>query len=219
MAFVKATARAVRTFGQVYERKWTFLAAFLFVFFVSFSVLSVFDIVPEPIVAKEPTQESLTASVSETLAKKAELPMRIEIPAIDLEAEIDNPTSTDVATLDEALLDSAVRFPTSAKLGEHGNVIVFGHSSYLPVVNNDAFKIFNELQNLKKGDRITVYGKDTAYVYEVETVSQEDANSAAIPLTVSEPTLTLATCDSFGKKTDRFVVVAKLVGSHPAETN
>lgn len=219
MAFVKATARAVRTFGQVYERKWTFLAAFLLIFFFSFSVLTTFDIVPEPVVAEKVEQESLTASVGETLAKKSELPVRIEISAINLDATIANPVKTDVATLDEALLDSAVRFPTSAKLGEHGNLIVFGHSSYLPVVNNEAFKIFNQIQDLKKGDRITVYGKDTAYVYEVDTVSQEDANSAAIPLTVSEPTLTLATCDSFGKKSDRFVVVAKLVGSHPVETN
>ena len=216
MALVKATARAVRTFGQVYERKWSFLAAFLLIFFVSFSVLSVFDIVPEPVVAKKAPEEVLTASVSEALSQKSELPVRIEIPAIKLEADIANPTSTDVATLDKALLESAVRFPTSAELGEHGNVIVFGHSSYLPVVHNPLFKVFNEIQNLEKGDRITVYGKDTAYVYEVETVSQEDANSAAIPLSVSEPTLTLATCDSFGTKSDRFVVIAKLVGSHPA---
>lgn len=216
MEKVKTSAPMARATARVYERKWSFLVAFLFVFFASFGVLSALDFVPNPIVAKENSEEPLAASVSESL-RDPELPTRIEIPAIKLDAKIANPTKTDVATLDAALLKSAVRYPTSAELGEEGNVILFGHSSYLPVVNNQNFKIFNELQNLKEGDRITVYGNETAYVYEVQTVSQEDATSAAIPLEVGAPTLTLATCDSFGKKTDRFVVVATLVGSHPIE--
>lgn len=214
MALVTLTAKLATAFGRAYARKWTFLAAVLFVFFTSFSMLSALDLVPEPIVAKK---ENLTANALTSVKTTPELPVRIEIAAINLSADIANPTKTDVATLDKALLTSAVRYPTSAKLGEAGNVIVFGHSSYLPVVNNKNFKIFNEVQNLKKGDRITVYGVDTAYVYEVDTVSEEDAKSAAIPLEVGEPTLTLATCDSFGSKSDRFVVVAKLVGSHSVE--
>lgn len=214
MALVTLTAKLATAFGRAYARKWTFLAAVLFVFFTSFSMLSALDLVPGPIVAKK---ENLTANALTSVKTTPELPVRIEIAAINLSADIANPTKTDVATLDKALLTSAVRYPTSAKLGETGNVIVFGHSSYLPVVNNKNFKIFNEIQNLKKGDRITVYGVDTAYVYEVDTVSEEDAKSAAIPLEVGEPTLTLATCDSFGSKSDRFVVVAKLVGSHSVE--
>ena len=203
--------------AQVFARKYSFVAAFTVVFFLTFSVLQALDFVPEEIAKDEVMKENLTASVAETVVAAPELPTRIEIPAIGMDAEIANPTSTNVAALDRALLKSAVRYPTSAQLGEEGNVILFGHSSYLPVVNNQAYKIFNEIQKLEEGDRITVYGTDTAYVYEVDTVKEEDANSAAIPLTVGEPTLTLATCDSFGKKTDRFVVTAKLVGSHPVE--
>lgn len=216
MALVTLTAKLATAFGRAYARKWTFLAAVLFVFFTSFSMLSALDLVPEPIVANT-KNDNLTAAVTTSVKTAPELPVRIEISAINLTADIANPTKSDVATLDKALLTSAVRFPTSAKLGETGNVIVFGHSSYLPVVNNKNFKIFNEIQNLKKGDRITVYGTNTAYVYEVETVSEEDAKSAAIPLEVGKPTLTLATCDSFGSKSDRFVVVANLVGSHSVE--
>lgn len=212
MAMKHATAKAVRATGRVYGRKWSFLAAFLLIFFVSYSVLSVLDLVPESVDTH--AKKELTASVSNTLPEAPELPMRIEIPAIHLSAQIANPTKTDVATLDAALLKSAVRYPGAAKLGEKGNVILFGHSSYLPIVNNPAYKIFNEIQNLEKGDTITVYGETLVYEYEVETVSQEDAKDAAIPLEVGEPTLTIATCDSFGTKSDRFVVVAKLVGSH-----
>jgi sortase (surface protein transpeptidase) len=51
-------------------------------------------------------------------------------------------------------------------------------------------------------------------VYAVDSVQQMSATSDAIPLTSTGYTLTLATCDSFGKKTDRFVVTATLVGSY-----
>ena len=215
MAKIHGKTEPQGALSRVFARKYSFVVAFTLVFFVSFSVLQAFDLVPEEIAKEETTNERLTASVAETVREAPELPVRMVIPEIGLDAEIANPTRTDVASLDHALLDGAVRYPTSARLGEEGNVILFGHSSYLPVVNNSAFKIFNEIQKLDKGDRITVYGSDTAYVYEVETVEEKDANSAAIPLTVGEPTLTLSTCDSFGKKTDRFVVTAKLVGSHP----
>lgn len=201
-------------FGKAYARKWSFLATFVLVLFVSYAVLGAFDLVPEESDAKEDRTE-LTASVAESLKEAPEKPVRVVIEEIDLEVEVLNPSSKDVKVLDQALLKGAVRYPTSAELGEEGNVILFGHSSYLPVVNNESFKAFNGIQNLEKGDRITVYGEDRAYVYEVETVSEEDAEQAAIPLVVDKPTLTLATCDSFGKKTDRFVVVATLVGSHP----
>jgi len=215
MAHDHGTTEPGGVMTRILARKFSFVAAFTFVFFVTFSVLTAMDLVPEEAEVKSVQEERLTASVAETVKAAPELPSRIEIPAIGLEAEIANPTSTSVAALDHALLTSAVRYPTSAKLGEEGNVILFGHSSYLPVVNNEAFKIFNEIQKLEEGDRITVYGEDTAYVYEVERVEEKDANSAAIALDVGEPTLTLSTCDSFGKKTDRFVVTATLVGSHP----
>lgn len=200
--------------GQVYQRKWSFLAVFLLFFFTALSMLTALDLVPEnKKTAKTPEPSNLVASVAGTREAKPELPTRVEIPAIGLKTTVANPTSVKVDVLDAALLKGAVRYPTSAELGQMGNVILFGHSSYLPVVNNKAYKAFNEIQNLTEGDKIYVYGEKQMYVYEVETVSQEDAKSAAIPLEVGEPTLTLATCDSFGEKTDRFVVVAKLVES------
>ncbi|HYE23015.1 MAG TPA: sortase [Candidatus Paceibacterota bacterium] len=217
MAQVHDSKEASGLLAQVFARKFSFVAAFTLVFFVTFSVLQAFELVPEEIAKEEVKEGRLTASVAETVKALPEYPTRIEIPAIEMNAEIANPTSTNVAVLDRALLKTAVRYPTSARLGEEGNVILFGHSSYLPVVNNEAYKIFNEIQKLEEGDRITVYGTETVYVYEVDAVEEKDAEADAIPLTVGEPTLTLSTCDSFGKKTDRFVVTAKLVGSHPIE--
>lgn len=216
MAAVNKTVQLIRAFGRAYAQKWSFLATFLAVFFVSFATLATLDIVPEPpakVVADvEVPSRALSASVA---MATPELPVRIEVPAVGIDVSIKNPESTNVAVLDEALLTGTVRYPTSARLGEEGNVILFGHSSYLPIVNNEAFKAFNEIQNLKKGDRILVHGETMTYVYVVKQVAEADAESAAIPLNTKGHTLTLATCDSFGKKTDRFIVVADLVESYP----
>lgn len=209
--------KLIRASGRAYDRKWSFLASFLAVFFISFSTLATLDLVPDPVesAVKEDVKVPAASLAASVIAVDPENPVRVEIPSMGIDVSIKNPESTDVAVLDEGLMTGAVRYPTSAKLGSEGNVILFGHSSYLPVVNNKAFKAFNGIQELKKGDTITVYSATKKYVYSVTQVAQADAESAAIPLTKTGHMLTLATCDSFGKKTSRFIVEADLVGSYP----
>ena len=211
---IAAAARSVRAGQKAVSRKWSFLAVFALVFLTSYSTLVALDVVPNPPKIAQNTA-TLTASAIEAIQADPELPTRIDIPAIELSVAVSNPESTKVSVLDAALLDGAVRYPSSSKLGEAGNVIIFGHSSYLPIVNNQSMKAFNGIQNLKPGDRITVTGSDHVYVYEVETVTKADADADAIPLIVDGSKLTLATCNSFGQKSDRFVVTANLVGSDP----
>lgn len=214
MTAVQNTVKFVRASGRAWSRKWSFLGVFLAVFFVSFSALAALDLVPEAphkVAETDVPARALSASVALAAPENA---TRVVIEKIDLDVVVKNPTSTNVAVLDEALLTGAVRYPTSAKLGEEGNVVLFGHSSYLPIVNNDAFKAFNEIQHLTEGDRITVYGETAAFVYAVTDVASADAEEAAIPLTAKGHILTLATCDSFGKKTARFIVTAELVETY-----
>lgn len=215
MAAINQTVKIIRAIARAYSKKWSFLAAFLAVFFVTFSVLAAADLVPDPIEkVAEDTHIPSSALMASVAMANPENPVRIEIEKVGINVTIKNPTSTNVAVLDEALLTGAVRYPGSAKLGEEGNTVLFGHSSYLPIVNNKAFKAFNEIQNLEAGDRITVYGDTMAYVYSVTQVAEADAQEDAIPLTKTGHTLTIATCDSFGKKTDRFIVVADLVETY-----
>jgi LPXTG-site transpeptidase (sortase) family protein len=195
-------------------RKWSFLAAFALVFLVTFGTLGALDLLPDAASTVAPKPAALAASAV-IAAPSPELPTKIEIPAIKLSATVSNPESTDVNVLDNALLTGAVRYPSSSKLGEAGNVIIFGHSSYLPIVNNSAFKTFDGIQNLKQGDRISVTGSGHVYVYAVTSVVKANAETDAIPLTVSGSVLTLATCNSFATKSDRFVVTANLVESDP----
>ena len=208
-ATVKATAGLVHASRMAYTRKWGFLAVFGLVFFSSITVLGALDLLPETEVTTSTRIPALVAAPIGAVAAP-EYPTGIEIPSIGVAADVENPASTNIAALDAALLKGAVRYPSSSKLGEEGNLIIFGHSSYLPVVRNQAFKAFNGIQNLTRGEEIIVTSGSRAYVYTVTSVREAKAGEDAIPLTDTGHTLTLATCDSFGEKSDRFIVTAEL---------
>ncbi|KKW44655.1 MAG: hypothetical protein UY94_C0017G0002 [Parcubacteria group bacterium GW2011_GWA2_56_21] len=213
---IEIIVRLIQAGQRAYARKWSFLGFFLFAFFGSVIILGTLDLLPE---AKARDVSPLVAAEGLDVpaqTDRVELPAKITIPAIGLMAAVVNPTTTAIAALDQELLKGAVRYPTSAKLGEAGNMILFGHSSYLPVVGNQAYKTFNDIQKLHAGDTIIVSSSGVAYTYRVRTVEKMNATDGAIPLNVTGRVLTLSTCDSFGKKTDRFVVTADFVESRPA---
>jgi LPXTG-site transpeptidase (sortase) family protein len=141
-------------------------------------------------------------------------PVRIVIDAISLDASIETPTSTAIEVLDEALLRGVVHYPGSANLADSGNVFLFGHSSGFRVVQNQAFKAFNDLKDLKENDLVRVQSASREYVYRVTSVSLVSADEAFVDLSRSGRTLTLATCNVFGAKEERYVVKADLVGEY-----
>lgn len=212
---VDIVVRLIEAGKRAYARKGAFLGVFVLTFAASVGVLGRLDLLPDT------TSEPVPAlpEVGATLPLVTELPTDIVIPAIGLAASVVNPTTTNVEVLDRDLLLGAVRYPTSAKLGEEGNVVLFGHSSYLPIVGNQAYKTFNGIQKLKEGDTVIVSSSGTAYTYRVRSVTKQSAHEAVIPLTVAGRVLTLSTCDSFGAKSDRFVVVADFVESHLVSTS
>lgn len=139
-----------------------------------------------------------------------EAPVRIVIDKIGVDAIVSNPNTTNVATLDEYLTQGAVRYPGSGLLGQ-GNMLIFGHSTGLAVVRNQAFKTFNDLGKLKIGDEIIVYSSDGEYVYKVTSVVMKPASEVEIDLSLKKDMLTLSTCNVFGAKEDRYVIQADYV--------
>lgn len=234
---INQIVRLVLAGRRAYTRKWVFLGVFVVVFLGFAAILGRLDLLPEkrpskpsapavvvragPVISSVTTSSKVVANVALVSSKptaSAELPAKIVIPKINLSVSVQNPTALTVAVLDQELLKGSVRYPTSAKLGEMGNMVIFGHSSYLPVVHNQAFKAFNGIQKLSSGDAISVYSSGRVYTYRVRSMEKESANSDGISLAARGSMLTLATCDSFGEKTDRFVVTADFVESHPVST-
>lgn len=194
--------------GEILKRPVAFGLTFGVLFLLTFVFLVAVDIVPE---RSSHTREESTQAVAPAAAEE---PVRVVAKAIGLDVAVRNPDSTEVTVLDEALLHGAVRYPTSAKLGAEGNMLLFGHSSYLPIVHNQNYKAFNKIQNLKTGDTVSIYSATAEYRYRVVGVREADASEDVIELSSEGKKLTLLTCDSFGKKTDRFVVEADFVGSY-----
>lgn len=200
-------------------KRWEFLAVWGAVFFVLLSMLSMAGLAPEDPLAASPSGNSVEAAAPEEVLDEVKypLPERIVIPAIGVDAKIANPSSTDIAALDKALKSAVVRYPGSGTFRDEGNMFLFGHSSYLPVVNNPAYKLFNEIQKLKIGQEIRVESKEAVYTYRVSKVSMVDASEGLVHFGNTGRKLTLSTCNSFGDSEDRFVVEAEYVGKEPKE--
>lgn len=139
--------------------------------------------------------------------EKGELPFRIVAPAIALDTFVELPASSDYVTLDNALLQGPVYYPGSGLAG-NGNMFIFGHSTSYQIVQNKSYQVFNNIKTLAEGDEITVYGEDKMYVYKVRNVELVDKDETFVSFTPGKDTLTLSTCNSFGKKSDRYVVEA-----------
>lgn len=142
-------------------------------------------------------------------------PARIIIPAIDLDLPVQNPETTDVEALDVLLKKGPVRYAPSALLGERGNMIIFAHSSNLPIVHNKMYKAFNKIPELEAGELITLAAADgTKHLYRVVSVKKVDVNDdVSISLATSSTRLTLVTCDTLSGKSARFVLDAEYVGT------
>lgn len=150
---------------------------------------------------------------AETLVENID-PLPLKIVFDDLNGKtisVQNPTSRAIPDLDNALLSGVVRHPDSADFVNVGNIFILGHSSYLPNVFNKNFQAFNEIQSLTWGDTIRLQSGDTEYVYQVDRVYKANASALEVPNSRGEAKLTLATCNSFGSKDDRFIVEASLV--------
>jgi len=191
---------------------------------ITYAVLVIVDFVPEEPEKTAETSADAESAVSIEDAREIDpaerfgsdrTPDKIIFDTLDKEVAVLNPASSDINTLDNALLSGVVRHPDSADLLDKGTMFLFGHSSYLPVVHNKNFQAFNGIQNLKWGDKIRVQSGDFEYVYRVDREYEAKASTASVELIEGTSRLILSTCDTFGAKEDRFIVEATLIDSYP----
>lgn len=102
----------------------------------------------------------------------------------------------------------------SARLGEGGNVVMSGH-------NNILGSVFRELDQLKRGDEITVWSGSQSFAYKVDkvmivpekyaTIEQRKENAKWIG-SFADDRLTLVSCWPRDDNTHRIIVVAHAKG-------
>lgn len=212
--------RVISPYTSPIEEYLVFFLVFVGVLSLTYGFLFVIDFLPEKPTPKTPgvVATSTVTKIEETPAVQEivdPLPIRIIFDTLDNRTlAVLNPESSSVAALDAALLKGAVRHPDSADFERTGTIFLFGHSSYLPNVMNKNFQAFNGIQKLKWGDTVRLQSADKEYVYRVDRVYEVSANDAEVKIESGKSKLTLVTCDSFGSKSDRFVVEASLIESH-----
>lgn len=197
---------------------FSLIAGIVFILFFGLGLL--FGLIPD--LDQEPADEtssfSGTGTVNHVVTRTRDVvgdePVRIIIDAIGVDASIETPTSDDINVLDEALLRGVVHYPGSGDLEDTSNMFLFGHSTGFRVVQNQAFKAFNNLNDLVKGDLIRVRSEDKEYLYKVQSVTLVNADNAFVELTNKKKMLTLSTCNTFGQKQDRYVVEATYLSSY-----
>ena len=196
-----------------------FIVYFLATFLVVFALLYSLGLVPDSIKVNQGDSlktlwdKAQSKAVNEQLNQGlvvGENPTRIVIDKIGVDSPVANPNTTNVATLDDYLRAGAVRYPSSGIIGK-GNMFLFGHSSGLAVVRNQAYRAFNGLKDLKSGDIIKVYGVSRVYTYQVTSVTLVDENKALVEFGNNKNMLTLSTCNTFGAKSERYVVEAEFI--------
>lgn len=188
---------------------------------LTYGFLFLFDFLPEkpgintPITEQvESTPENVVNTNTDTGEALNPLPISIIFDSLDKEVSILNPEDDSTSALDTALLSGVVRHPDSADFENTGTIFLLGHSSYLPVVHNKNFQAFNGIQKLVWGDTIRLRSQDMEYVYSVDRVYEAKASDADVAIEHGIAKLTLATCNSFGTKDDRYIVEATLVESY-----
>lgn len=163
-------------------------------------------------------------------ALEPEIPVRIVIPAIDLDAPV-QPVSPIVGKLtsqeqqepqNEQVyrqwpvpdLFAAGWHADSARLGEIGNTVLNGH-------HNISGKVFGRLIDLEPGDVIQVYSKESLFIYLItnkmifpERYQDIDARmtNAQWILPSQDERLTLITCWPELNNTHRLIIVARPIG-------
>lgn len=198
----------------MWERPRLVITLWLLIFSILFAASWFLGLVP-PLETDDTESEAEVITEVSAAVSVEDTPVRIIIDAIGVDTKINNPESTSIAAMDAALLSGVVHYPGSGDLEDHTNMFLFGHSTGFRVVQNDAFKAFNNLEDLVENDLIRVQSDSQEYLYRVTKVEETKAGDAFVEISNREKKLTLSTCNSFGSKEDRFVVEADFIGSYP----
>lgn len=155
--------------------------------------------------------ENVSAPTENDASIRGIEPEKIVIEKIGVSSVVVNPETADIRVLDEELKKGVVRYPGSGYLNETSNVFLFGHSTGLTNVHNKAYQALNNLDKLNIGDVVKIYAGNEVYEYSVVSLSLAKAQESLVTFSHDKKMLTLSTCNTFGKKEDRFVVTAVFV--------
>lgn len=153
------------------------------------------------------TKDSVDASTASIIIPK----INVQIPVV-----YDVPNG-DESTIENALEDGVVHYPTTKKPGEKGNAAFFGHSSN-NIFNKGKYKFaFVLLHKLQKDDVFYLTYGGTVYSYKVVTKKVVEPSQVDVLYDIpgKTATATLITCDPPGTSLHRLIIVGEQVSPSP----
>jgi sortase A len=178
--------------------------------------------IPEPTLSpsdqlNNTTDQGSSADVEERPDIRPQIPSRIMIPGIELEAPvIEAPFGRTKLQGNLYEVWSAPNYKaagwqtTSARLGEIGNTVLVGH-------HNTKGEVFRDLEKMETGDTIEVVGETNTFKYvitnrmivpERSATPEERLDNARWILPSNDERLTLITCWPYDSNSHRLILVA-----------
>jgi len=97
--------------------------------------------------------------------KSYQIPQRIIIPSLGVDAPIVFPEDTSESALQSTLEKGVAFWPESSFPEQKGTMIILGHSSAYPWYRGNYGSIFSLLNKLNQGDEIWIFSPQKKYVY------------------------------------------------------
>lgn len=175
------------------------------------------EVVIAPFIQPNRTASATPIIVDPSSVEVSDKP-QIIIPKINVQIPVDySQTTINEATIENALEDGIVHYPTTEKPGEKGNAAFFGHSSN-NIFNKGKYKFaFVLLHELVPGDTFYITYQGQVYIYKV--IDRKIVDPTAVEVLDDVPgqtaTATLITCDPPGTSLHRLVVVGQQISPNP----
>jgi len=125
-------------------------------------------------------------------------------------------SAADTKTIESTLPNSLIQITGTAKPGQHGMVVVFGHSSNYPWIKGSYNSIFAPLEKASFGQTVELSNNNVVYTYQVTQVYVVAPTKLSIMDASTFDGLRLITCTPIGTSTNRLVVEAKQISPDPA---
>lgn len=138
-------------------------------------------------------------------------PNLVKIPEIGLKAPLVSAKSAEPRDIENDLKRGVVLYPNSVLPGEKGAVVLLGHSApnAWPKANN-FYWVFSQLNNLEKGNKLSLDFNNTQYFYTVISKKILNKGEALPQFNPKEQKLVLISCWPPGKNSQRIIIEATL---------
>lgn len=162
-------------------------------------------------------QQVASTSVEPTPLPAPTIPKNsVNIPDLGISAEIEWDVTFDEKLIQSKLPNSLVHFQGTAKPGQHGTVVITGHSSNYPWVKGRYNTVFAPLHKSQVRQTFVVNSDDMEYTYAVTKVYQVSPKELSVLQAGEKDGIRLITCTPIGTSLRRLIVEAEQISPSPS---